>query len=166
MAGSLPGGWPDSEVMGNMTRPADLEDLPAIVALKLQMFAEEGLAGLLAEDADKLVLTAYKTSYANGTAQHFIIEDNRSIVACVGAFLKDDLPYCFFRRPVYGFIGDVYTHPDYRRRGYARQLTMDAIQWLKSQGVEMVRLLASSQARPLYTAFGFQPTDEMVLWLH
>jgi GNAT superfamily N-acetyltransferase len=151
--------------MGNMTRPADLDDLPAIVGLKLRMFGEGGLAGLLAEDANERVLTAYKAGYANGTAQHFIIEQDSCIVACVGAFLKDDLPYCFFRRPVYGFIGDVYTHPEYRRRGYARQLTHDAIQWLKRQGVEMVRLLASPQARPLYTALGFQPTDEMVLLL-
>jgi GNAT superfamily N-acetyltransferase len=148
-----------------MTRPAITNELPAIVSLKLRMYSEAGLAELLAEDAYDRILTVYKACYARGTAQHFVVERDGNIVSCTGAFLKEDLPYCFYRQPVYGFIGDVYTHPDYRRRDYVRQLAVQAIDWLRSQGVEMIRLLATSQARPLYTALGFQPSDEMVLKL-
>jgi GNAT superfamily N-acetyltransferase len=148
-----------------MPRCTRADELPAIVSLKLRMFAEAGMAELLAEDVSDRVLTVYRACYAQGTAQHFVIETDRRIVSCTGAFLKDDLPYCFYRQPVYGFIGDVYTLPEYRRRGYARQLTDEAIRWLKSHGVEMIRLLATPHARPLYVSLGFQPSDEMVLRL-
>jgi GNAT superfamily N-acetyltransferase len=148
-----------------MTRPATLDDLPAIVDLKLQMFEEAGMAEMLADDVYELVLSRYHALYECGIAQHFVVEQEGRIIACTGAFLKEDLPYCFYRRPVYGFIGDVYTLPEYRRRGYARQLATDAVYWLKSHGVEMIRLLTTPQARSLYTSLGFQPGDEMVLKL-
>jgi GNAT superfamily N-acetyltransferase len=65
--------------------------------------------------------------------------------------------------PVYGFIGDVYTLPQYRHGGYGRRLVTEALDWLRRQGVETVRLVATPQGRALYTKLGFQPTDEMVL---
>lgn len=148
-----------------MTRATSDEDLPAIVRLKLRMIEEAGLAHLFAEDVSARALTRYAALYAAGTAQHFVVEQEERIIACAGAFLKDDLPFCFHRPPVYGFIGDVYTEPEHRRRGHARQLTLEAIQWLKSQGVQMIRLLATPEARPLYTVLGFESSDEMVLRL-
>jgi GNAT superfamily N-acetyltransferase len=149
-----------------MTRAASVDDLPAIVRLKLLMIGEAGLAHLFAEDVSVRALTRYTALYAAGAAQHFVVEQDERIIACVGAFLKDDLPFCFHRPPAYGFIGDVYTEPEHRRRGYARQLTLEAIHWLRSQGAQMIRLLATPQARPLYEEMGFQPSDEMVLWCH
>jgi GNAT superfamily N-acetyltransferase len=148
-----------------MIRTASVDDLPVIVRLKLLMIEEAGLANLFAEDVSTRALTRYAALYAAGTAQHFIVEQDTRIIACAGAFLKDDLPFCFHRPPVYGFIGDVYTEPAHRRQGYARQLTLKAIDWLRSQGVQMIRLLATPEARPLYTALGFESSDEMVLRL-
>ncbi len=148
-----------------MTRRAGIHDLPAIVNMKVLMFDELGMADLLLDGANDRVLGVYKVLYEEGKAQHFVVEEDGEIVACSGAFLKDDIPYCFFGKPFYGFIGDVYTYPEYRRRGHARQLTVEAINWLKEQGVEKVRLLAISSVRPLYEELGFQPTDEMVLFL-
>ncbi len=112
------------------------------------------------------VLKSYQALYAVGTARHFLVEVDGQTVACTGAFLKEDLPYCFYRRSFYGFIGDVYTLPGYRRRGYAERLAIEAIDWLKGHGVEMIRLLATPQARSLYVRLGFEPTDEMVLRLN
>jgi GNAT superfamily N-acetyltransferase len=146
-----------------MIRPADGADLPTIVDLKLRMFEEAGMAGSLAEDAYERVLKSCRARYAERAVMHFLVEVDGQIVACTGAFLKDDLPYCFCRRSIYGFIGDVYTRPAYRRRGYAARLAVEAIDWLKGQGVEMIRLLATPQARSLYVKLGFEPTDEMVL---
>lgn len=85
-------------------------------------------------------------------------------MAMVGAFLKSDLPFCYYKTPVYGFIGDVYTRAEYRERGFARSLNEQALAWLKARGVRMVRLLASEAGRPLYDALGFKPSVEMVLY--
>jgi GNAT superfamily N-acetyltransferase len=144
-------------------RAASTADLPAVVRLKLAMFAETGRVHVLVPDAYERVLETYCALYERRRARHFVIEQEGRIVACAGAFLKDDLPFCFYRVPVYGFIGDVYTLPQYRHGGYGRRLVTEALDWLRRQGVETVRLVATPQGRALYTKLGFQPTDEMVL---
>jgi GNAT superfamily N-acetyltransferase len=149
-----------------MIRPADGADLPTIVDLKLRMFEEAGMADLLADDAYERVLRHYRGLYVAGSAMHFLMEKEGQIVACAGAFLKDDLPYCFFRQPTYGFLGDIYTRPEYRTQGYATQLTANVIDWLRGQGVEMIRLLATPPAQALYVTLGFEPTGEMILRLN
>jgi GNAT superfamily N-acetyltransferase len=144
-------------------RAAGTADLPVIVRLKLAMFAETGRVHVLAPDAYERMLEIYCALYERKLARHFVIQQEGQIVACAGAFLKDDLPFCFYRVPVYGFIGDVYTLPQYRRGGCAQRLVTEAIDWLRRQGVEVVRLVATPQGRNLYTRLGFQPADDMML---
>ena len=80
-----------------------------------------------------------------------------------GGFIKSDIPYRYFNNPRYGFVGDVYTLPSARRQDLATTLNSHVLDWLKKEGVGMVRLLASDAARKIYKGFGFQETDEMVL---
>lgn len=148
-----------------MIRKANEKDINKIVEMKLKMFEESGHLHLLSKDASTDILSKYYSTYEEGTAQHFVIEDKDEIVACAGAFLKNDLPYCFYSEPIYGFVGDVYTNPEYRHRGYAHLLMNEVIEWLKAKGINTVRLLASAEARAMYEALGFVPTDEMVLRL-
>lgn len=75
------------------------------------------------------------------------------------------IDYRYFEPSRYGFIGDVYTEPMYRKRGLASRLNRHALDWLRRQGVVAVRLLASEAGRPLYEKLGFKRTEEMVLHL-
>lgn len=94
--------------------------------------------------------------------KYFVIEDNNKIIACAGAFIKEDIPYCFYKDKC-GFVGDVYVEPRFRNRGYARELTNAVLNWFTEQNIRTVRLLASHNARHLYESVGFKGTDEMVL---
>ncbi|MBS1212955.1 MAG: Acetyltransferase family protein [Proteobacteria bacterium] len=153
-------------VMENLIlRQADSDDLPRIAGLKIAMFTDAGLAGLLAENARYLVKRSYQALYAQGLAAHFVANEEGEIVAMAGAFIKSDLPYCYYRNPRYGFIGDVYTRPDFRRRGLARELSNRAIGWLRDKGLAEVKLLASESGRRLYESLGFTASDEMRLRL-
>ena len=62
-------------------------------------------------------------------------------------------------------ILNVYTYPEFRRRGIARQLMQFMIEWCRSQGLAMVYLHASEGGRSLYESLGFEPTTEMRLKL-
>ena len=54
------------------------------------------------------------------------------------------------------FVYNVYTEPAHRRRGLARMI-MDAIHaWCRDEGIGLVGLNASSQARPLYESMGYR----------
>jgi len=60
-------------------------------------------------------------------------------------------------------ILNVYTDPDYRRRGIASQLLHTMIDWYKQQGLARVDLHASDAGRHLYESLGFVPSNEMRL---
>lgn len=142
---------------------ATLADLPRVVEMKLAMFADVGRSALLPPGIEKVIRAEYQDLYAKDLAWHFLARTNEGIVACVGAFLKSDLPFRYFDPPQYGFIGDVFTEPAYRGRGLATALNQEAIRWLRGKGVAMVRLLASEAGRPIYEKLGFRPSDEMVV---
>jgi GNAT superfamily N-acetyltransferase len=145
-------------------RSATIQDLPVIVELKLAMFAEAGLSEQLADQATAIIRQDYQQLYAENRARHYVVEQDGVIVAMTGAFLKSDLPFSYYKTPVYGFIGDVYTRPIHRGQGFARRLNQHALGWLKTRGASMVRLLATEAGRPLYEALGFKPSGEMVLY--
>jgi GNAT superfamily N-acetyltransferase len=60
-------------------------------------------------------------------------------------------------------VVDVYTHPNWRRRGVARSLMQALLAWAESAGMDRVRLHAAEAGRPLYEQLGFHSTNEM-LW--
>lgn len=137
--------------------------LPRIVELKQAMFEEVGKGHLLASDFAFLVLSDYRRLYKSSEAHHFLAVHGGMIVAMAGGFIKSDIPYRYFQKSRYGFVGDVYTLPTARMRGLATRLNSLVLGWLKNEGVDMVRLLASDAARPVYEGLGFQGTHEMAL---
>jgi GNAT superfamily N-acetyltransferase len=62
-------------------------------------------------------------------------------------------------------ILNVYTDPEYRRRGIARQIMQTIIAWCKQQGFARISLHASEHGRHLYETLGFEPSNEMRLSL-
>jgi GNAT superfamily N-acetyltransferase len=60
-------------------------------------------------------------------------------------------------------ILNVYTEPEFRKRGIARFIMMTILTWLKEQGLRSVNLHASAEGRRLYEKLGFEATNEMRL---
>jgi GNAT superfamily N-acetyltransferase len=58
-------------------------------------------------------------------------------------------------------IQNVYTEPQWRRRGLAALLIKRIIEWTRAQGIESVVLHASKEGRALYERLGFIATTEM-----
>lgn len=146
-------------------RTATVSELGTIAKMKFKMFQEVGVDELLMNDFIDEVIQYYEQMYEAGTARHFVIESEGQIVACAGAFVKDDIPYCFYRERKYGFIGDVFVTPEQRRKGHARALTQAILDWFRQREIKTVRLLASHGARNLYESLGFQATDQMTVTL-
>ena len=60
-----------------------------------------------------------------------------------------------------GLVLNVYTEPEWRGRGIARQLMEAIVTWARETGVVRLVLSASPQGRPLYEKMGFVGTREM-----
>ena len=60
-------------------------------------------------------------------------------------------------------IQNVFTEPEWRRRGLGTLLMKEIIAWSKKTGIESLVLHASKEGRALYEKLGFVPTTEMRL---
>src|SRR5437764_229012 len=54
------------------------------------------------------------------------------------------------------YLLNVYTYPEFRRRGLARLLTQTCIEYCRRQGHKLLWLHASEYGRPVYESLGFQ----------
>lgn len=91
----------------------------------------------------------------------FAVGNDESIVGGAGLWLMDWPPHMIGTSSRRGNIVNVYTEPAFRRRGLGRQLTQAAMDWCRSNGIDVLILHASEEGRPLYDSLGFQPTNEM-----
>jgi len=83
--------------------------------------------------------------------------------AGLGLWLMDWPPHMIAPGVPRANILNVYTAPECRRLGLARQLMDVALAWCRDHGIRTVILHASTEGRTLYEGFGFRPTNEMRL---
>jgi ribosomal protein S18 acetylase RimI-like enzyme len=94
--------------------------------------------------------TGWRSSYAGYLATLVGRSDARVLVARSGDRLvgvgvgRITLLPPFFADRRRGFIQDVYTHADYRRRGIARRLVEALLDWLREQQVSTVELTVAT----------------------
>ena len=58
-------------------------------------------------------------------------------------------------------VVNVYTEPEFRRRGVARRLMTTVLEWARSVRLDSLVLHAAPDGKPLYEALGFAQTNEM-----
>jgi ribosomal protein S18 acetylase RimI-like enzyme len=64
-----------------------------------------------------------------------------------------------------GYIFNVATDPNYRRRGYSRCCTTALLSWYRDHGIATVDLRATPPAEPLYQSLGFVRTADPAMRL-
>jgi ribosomal protein S18 acetylase RimI-like enzyme len=148
-------------------RKVTLQDCAVILHHRRSMFRD--MAEGTPEELDQMVeasapwLTA---ALADGSYQGWLAQDGQGKVVAGGGVLISTWPPrprdSNARRAV---IFNVYTEPEFRQRGLARELMLLMIGWLREQGFRSVVLHASDAGRHLYETLGFQPTHEMRLRL-
>jgi GNAT superfamily N-acetyltransferase len=87
------------------------------------------------------------------------------IAAGAGLWIMDWPPHMVGAQARRGNVVNVYTTPEYRRRGLARRLMDTILDWCRANSLDVVVLHASQDGRPLYESMGFTATNEMRLML-
>lgn len=93
-------------------RKAEVKDLHNVVKLKMEMFKEVGSIALLQDNAEEQIYEAYLKLYQEEKLCHYLMYEEERVIACGGAAIKEDVPFCFFKTPVYGYMMDVYCIPE------------------------------------------------------
>ncbi len=87
--------------------------------------------------------------------------DQGEPVSGVGLWLREWPPILNNPTGKQGYLENVYTLPEYRRRGLARQLMCVLLDWVQtSQAVYEIELHPTPLARPLYASLGFESDSE------
>jgi GNAT superfamily N-acetyltransferase len=148
-------------------REAGAADLETILYQRRSMFRDMGEG--TAEELDRMVEVArpwVAKALADGSYQHWLAIDAAGRVAGGGGVLLSPWPAnphdpCTERAVVL----NVYTEPEFRRRGVARLVMTVILAWVRAYGLRAVNLHASDEGRALYESLGFAATNEMRLWL-
>jgi GNAT superfamily N-acetyltransferase len=151
---------------GYAVRRATADDINVLIAHRRAMFVDMGYRNETA--LDSMASKCYAWLLARMNRGEYLawlaIAPDRSIVSGAGLWLMDWIPHMIGSGPR-GNILNVYTAVEYRRRGLAGELVKAALQWCRSNGVDVVVLHSSSQGRRLYESMGFAGSNEMRLTL-
>lgn len=154
---------PATDITIRGTQPEDIEE---ILLHRRYMFRDMGYRDEALLDA--IVSTSrpfvHQSLIDKSYLGWFAIASDRRVAAGVGLMLS---PWVASprdpnkaRRP---YLLNVYTYPEFRKRGLARLLTQKSIEWCREHGYKTLWLHASEYGRSVYESLGFQPTNEMKL---
>jgi GNAT superfamily N-acetyltransferase len=146
-------------------REAVLSESAIILHHRRSMFRDMGEGTV--EELDRMVEVArpwLARALADGSYRHWLALDASGRVAGGGGVLIGPWPAnpkdpCTER----AVILNVYTEPEFRKQGIARQIMLTILNWTKERGLRAVNLHASAEGRPLYEKLGFEATNEMRL---
>lgn len=106
----------------------------------------------------------YYKSLDQGAHIAYLALDGDIVAGCGGVSFYQVMPTCGNPTGKKAYIMNMYTRPEYRRRGIAGEILELLIQSAKQSGAGQILLEATAAGRPLYVKYGFEPMpDEMEL---
>ena len=153
-------------------RRARVEDAPVIAWHRARMFQD---MGEISEATFDGLLEAARVWTERALAQGEYIgwfgmpTSNPSVIAGgAGVQLRQVPPHPYrpprdgaFAKGKHAIVLNVFTEPEWRRRGLAQLLMQEVLRWARTEQLDQLVLHASSDARRLYERMGFVATNEM-----
>jgi GNAT superfamily N-acetyltransferase len=151
-------------------RRATAQDAEIIAWHRARMFQDMG--EIISGDAVEILRTKtralIKEWLANGDYAGWLASPADKpdlIVAGAGIQLQPILPRPLSPSQIgegrQGTIINVFTEPEWRRRGIGTLLMKEIIAWARGEDLERILLHASAEGRPVYEKLGFVESNEM-----
>lgn len=145
---------------------AALEDLEMLTETRIAVLRA---ANKLSDDVDmtevrKQSYQYYKEALNNDTHAAYLVFDGETFVGAGGVSFFRVMPT--FHNPTgeKAYIMNMYTKPEYRRKGIAIHTLDLLVTEAKKRGVSAISLEATDMGKPLYEKYGFvKMNDEMEL---
>ena len=107
-------------------------------------------------DLKAALLDFYHKHMADGTFVSWLAMDGDKIIGTSGMSFVEKPPYFTCPTGRLGLLSSMYTDPNYRRLGIARELLHRVVEEARSYGCGAVHITASDMGVKLYTAYGFK----------
>lgn len=143
--------------MNLIYRKAALPDLDLLVRTRSIVLRA---ANLLPDDADLTEVETQSREYyleALATDSHaaYLVFDGNVFIGAGGISFFRVMPTCDNPTGRKAYIMNMYTHPDYRRRGIAFKTLDLLVHEALSRSITSISLEATDAGRPLYEKYGF-----------
>jgi GNAT superfamily N-acetyltransferase len=151
---------------GYHLRAATAADLPVIMRHRRCMFSDMGFRDEASLDAMEATSAPFiRAGLESGCYRGWLVETADGVVAGGGVVTLGFPSSPRDPSPHRAYILNMYTEPEYRRRGLAKLVVEAMVRWCREEGFGWVSLHASDEGRSLYESLGFAPTNEMRLAL-
>ena len=129
------------------------KELPVFIQMRIRQLREEGAT----EDLDLVpaLQDYYKRHMADRTFVSWLAMDGDKIVGTSGMSFVEKPPYFSCPSGKIGLLSSMFTDPDYRRMGIAKELLSRVVKEARDFGCGTVQITASDMGVLLYTDFGF-----------
>lgn len=151
-------------------RPATLQDVNALIALRAQLLdgaSNASYASRTAEESQswKAAYQAWLTQVLPGDQQIRIVvaEQASKIVACATGLIDRRPPSPDSLSGRCGWVQSVVVAPAYQRQGIAKLLMCELLKWFSGRGATKVQLETTPAAETLYRKLGFKRSPEGLL---
>ena len=128
-------------------------DLETFIALRVAQLREEGAREEL--DLRPALRDYYRRHLADGTFVSWLAVAEGRIIGTSGMSFVEKPPYFGCPTGRIGLLSSMYTAPEHRRRGIARELLRRVVAEARAYGCGAVQITASDMGVLLYTDFGF-----------
>ena len=135
-------------------------ELDVFIDMRITQLTEEYVSSGRTVPTDVDLQSALKDYYnrhlADGTFVSWLAMDGNKIIGTSGMSFVEKPPYFGCPTGRLGLLSSMYTNPNYRRMGIAKELLNRVIEEARAYGCGAVHITASDMGVKLYTAYGFK----------
>ena len=134
-------------------RKMTTDDLETFIRMRISQLREEGATEKI--DLAPALRDYYERHMADGSFVSWLALDGDRIIGTSGMSFVEKPPYFACPSGRIGLLSSMFTDPEYRRMGIARELLSRVVKEAESYGCGTVQITASDMGVLLYTDFGF-----------
>lgn len=137
------------------------EDIPQLIELRMAyLLADFGTLDATVEDTIRGSLPSFFDRHLGGDLFAYAMRcDDGSIVSIALMLVSEKPPNPRFPHGRIGTVFNVFTVPEHRRRGLARQVMGALVEDARLRGLDLVELNATDDGYGLYKSLGFSDAD-------
>ena len=129
------------------------KELDTFIEMRINQLREEGAKENI--DLRPALKDYYNRHMREGTFVSWIAVDGDKIIGTSGMSFVEKPPYFGCPNGKIGLLSSMFTNPDYRRKGIAKELLRRVVEEARKYGCGTIQITASDMGVKLYTAYGF-----------
>ena len=129
------------------------KELDTFIEMRINQLREEGAKENI--DLRPALKDYYNRHIREGTFVSWLAVDGDKIIGMSGMSFVEKPPYFGCPNGKIGLLSSMFTNPDYRRKGIAKELLRRVVEEARKYGCGTIQITASDMGVKLYTAYGF-----------